>query len=60
VKRTEFTLRPIGILRTPYSSKSGLPIQRFFDRKSRGRAEIFGEFEHGLQDIEGFSHMVLL
>lgn len=58
--RTEFTFRPIGILRTPYSSKSGVPIQGIFDRKSRGRAEIFGEYEPGLQDIEGFSHLILL
>jgi tRNA (Thr-GGU) A37 N-methylase len=60
VRGTEFTFRPIGILRKSYSSKSGLPIQGVFDRKSRGRAEIFGESEPGLQDIEGFSHLVLL
>jgi len=60
VRRTEFTFTPIGILRTPYSLKSGVAIQGIFDRKSRGRAEIFGEYEPGLQDIEGFSPPALL
>ena len=56
----EFTFRAIGVLRTPYSSKSGVPIQGIFDPESKGRAEIFEGYEKGLQDIEGFSHLILL
>lgn len=53
-------IKPIGILKTPYTPKSGVPIQGVFDRKSEGKAEIFKEYEQGLKDIEGFSHLILL
>jgi len=56
----EFLFRPIGILHTPYRSKSGVPIQGVFDPGSRGRAEIFEAYEPGLKDVEGFSHLILL
>ncbi|MBN2125722.1 MAG: tRNA (N6-threonylcarbamoyladenosine(37)-N6)-methyltransferase TrmO [Deltaproteobacteria bacterium] len=58
--REEYRFRAIGLLHTPYESKSGVPIQGVFDRDSRGRAEIFEEYAPGLQDIEGFSHLILL
>lgn len=60
MSRMEFTFRPIGILRTPYTSKSGVPIQGIFAPESKGRAEIFDAYGEGLQDIEGFSHLILL
>ena len=56
----EFTFKPIGMLHTPFQTRSGVPIQGIFDPESRGRAEIFEEFEPGLKDIEGFSHLILL
>jgi tRNA-Thr(GGU) m(6)t(6)A37 methyltransferase TsaA len=56
----EFKFKPIGILRTPYQSKSGVPIQGVFDPDSRGTAEIFKAFEAGLKDVEGFSHIILI
>ena len=55
-----FVFKPIGILQTPFKKKSGIPIQGVFDPASKGRAEIFEEFEPGLKDIEGFSHLILL
>jgi tRNA-Thr(GGU) m(6)t(6)A37 methyltransferase TsaA len=55
-----FTFRPIGVLRSTYEAKSGVPIQGVFDSESRGRAEIFEEYGPGLQDVEGFSHLILL
>jgi tRNA-Thr(GGU) m(6)t(6)A37 methyltransferase TsaA len=58
--KMELTFKPIGILKTPYTSKSGVPIQGVFDPKSEGEAEIFKEYEQGLKDIEGFSHLILL
>lgn len=59
-ENTSFTFHPIGELRTPYASKSGVPIQGGLDPDSRGRAEVFPRFEAGLRDIEGFSHLILL
>jgi len=59
-EHTPFTFHPIGELRTPYQSKSGVPIQGGLNPESRGRAEVFPRFEAGLQDTEGFSHLILL
>ena len=56
----EYVFKPIGLLYTPYKSKEGVPIQGSFDSESKGRAEIFGEYEPGLRDIEGFSHLILI
>jgi tRNA-Thr(GGU) m(6)t(6)A37 methyltransferase TsaA len=57
---TEFQFSSIGVLKTPYKEKRGVPIQGVFDGDSKGRAEIFEEYEAGLKDIEGFSHLILL
>jgi tRNA-Thr(GGU) m(6)t(6)A37 methyltransferase TsaA len=59
-RHKEFTFRPIGLLTTPYHSKSGVPIQGIFDPESEGQASIFEEYEDGLQDIEGFSHLIMI
>jgi len=56
----EFRFKPIGILKTPYKSKSGVPIQGVFDPESEGKATIFQAYEAGLQDIEGFSHLIMI
>ena len=56
----QFKFKAIGILKTPHKSKSGVPIQGIFDPESKGRAEIFEQYESGLKDIEGFSHLILL
>jgi len=55
-----FSFKPIGILHTPFETKEGVPIQGVFDPEARGRAELFKEYEPGLQDIEGFSHLILI
>jgi tRNA-Thr(GGU) m(6)t(6)A37 methyltransferase TsaA len=60
MKRDTFEFAPIGILKTPYESKSGIPIQGVFDADSEGEAEIFEEYEDGLKDIEGFSHIIII
>jgi len=56
----EFAFKAIGIIKTPYTSKTGVPIQGIFDPESEGKAEIFEEYEPGLKDIEGFSHLIFL
>jgi tRNA-Thr(GGU) m(6)t(6)A37 methyltransferase TsaA len=55
-----YTFEPIGILRTAYKSKSGVPIQGAFAPQSEGEAEIFSEYAAGLKDVEGFSHLILI
>ncbi|RLF60595.1 MAG: tRNA (N6-threonylcarbamoyladenosine(37)-N6)-methyltransferase TrmO, partial [Thermoplasmata archaeon] len=56
----EYKFKPIGVIRSKYRSKGGVPIQGIFGPDSKGRAEIFEEYEAGLKDIEGFSHIILI
>ncbi len=56
----EFTLKPIGIIHTPYKESKGIPIQGKFDKGITGRIEVFPEYQQGLKDVEGFSHIVLI
>ena len=58
--KKNFSFRAIGLLHTPFQTREGVPIQGVFDAEARGRAELFKEYEPGLQDIEGFSHLILI
>jgi tRNA-Thr(GGU) m(6)t(6)A37 methyltransferase TsaA len=55
----EFTLQPIGIIHTPFTSPKATPIQPSHSQ-ALGRVEVYDEFTQGLQDIDGFSHLILL
>ena len=52
--------RPIGVLHTPFKDIAGMPIQPAGAAGVRGTAEIDDEFAPGLQDLEGFSHIIVL
>lgn len=56
----EITLKPIGIIRTPYKEPKGMPIQGKFEKDIEGQIEIFPNYIQGLKDIEGFSHLILI
>jgi len=58
-KRHSLELKPIGIIRSPYKDKDQVPNQGYRSKKI-SRIELFKEFEEGLQDIEGFSHIVVI
>lgn len=53
------TLRPIGLIRTPFREPAGTPIQGAL-ADTCGTVEVAPEFEAGLTGIEGFSHLILL
>jgi tRNA-Thr(GGU) m(6)t(6)A37 methyltransferase TsaA len=55
----EFTIRPIGIIHTPFTDKEKTPIQPTRS-EATGRVEVYPEFADGLQDIDGLSHLILL
>ena len=55
----EFNMRPIGIIHSPFEEKEQMPIQASRSQ-TIGLAEIYPEFAEGLQDIEGFSHIILI
>jgi len=54
------TLKPIGIIHSPYITKAECPIQPLYSAGAAGRVEVFREYEAGLKDIETFSHIFLL
>lgn len=51
---------PIGVIRSEHQLSSETPIQPTFARGRPGRVELLAEYESGLQDIEGFSHVILV
>jgi len=53
------SLKPIGIIHSPFKTLDQIPIQPAFS-KAVGEVEVFKEYEAGLKDIEGFSHIILL
>jgi tRNA-Thr(GGU) m(6)t(6)A37 methyltransferase TsaA len=55
-----FTLRPIGHVRSPYKTTNDVPKGLGAEHKAEGILEILPEFEIGLTDIEGFSHLFIL
>ena len=56
----EITYKPIGIIRSPFKKPEGTPIQPKAAKGVKGTVEIFPEYEEGLRDIEGFSHVILI
>lgn len=52
--------RPIGVIRTPFPRGEGAPIQGALAPETEGTVEIDPEFEEGLADLDGFSHLHLL
>ena len=56
----EIRLKPIGIVHSPFKAPRGTPIQSAAGREVRATVEIFPEYAEGLQDLEGFSHLILL
>lgn len=53
------TYASIGVLRTPFARREGMPIQPARS-DAAGRAEIDPQYREALRDLEGFSHIMLL
>ena len=60
----EFKLKSIGIVHSPFKNTEDIDSKKFADAGGfdsvQGELEVFNEFEDGLKDIEGFSHLVVL
>jgi len=54
------TMNPIGHARTPYFDTKSIPKGLGAQHEAEGSLELLPEFAPGLQDIEGFSHLVVL
>jgi tRNA-Thr(GGU) m(6)t(6)A37 methyltransferase TsaA len=51
--------QPIGLIRSPFTREEQTPIQPYRSRAA-GQVELLPEYELGLQDLEDFSHVILL
>ncbi len=52
--------QPIGVIHTPFTEQQGMPIQPAGAAGVKGTVELFEEFRAGLEDLDGFSHVILL
>lgn len=50
----------IGIIKSPFRKKTGMPIQTTGAIGVKGEIEIYPDFEGGLKDLDGFSHIILI
>jgi tRNA-Thr(GGU) m(6)t(6)A37 methyltransferase TsaA len=58
-KQSIIELMPIGVIHSPYKTPAEAPCQgRGLSQISE--IEIFAQYEAGLKDIEGFSHLIIL
>jgi len=55
-----FTSRPIGHVSSPFKSTSEIPKGLGAKHDADGVLKVLAEFEAGLTDIEGFSHLIVL
>jgi tRNA-Thr(GGU) m(6)t(6)A37 methyltransferase TsaA len=54
------TYKPIGIVRTPFTTLDNMPIQPAAAQGVLGTIELDPELVEGLSDLDGFSHILLL
>ena len=55
-----FSTQPIGYVRSPYKDAQEIPKGLGAKHEAEGVLEIQPEFEPGLTDIEGFSHLIII
>jgi len=58
--KTKITYSPIGVIHSPFKEPKGTPIQPKAAKGIEGMVEVFPQYEKGLKDIEGFSHIILI
>ncbi len=56
----EIVSHPIGTIRTPFDEVEGMPIQPIGVASAKGRVIVDPVFAEGLNDIDGFSHLILI
>jgi tRNA-Thr(GGU) m(6)t(6)A37 methyltransferase TsaA len=53
-------LQPIGVIHTPFKEPAGMPIQSAAAEGVNGTVEVYSRYRRGLQDLDGFSHIILV
>jgi tRNA-Thr(GGU) m(6)t(6)A37 methyltransferase TsaA len=55
-----FVFRPIGFIESPYKESSQIPKGLGVKHDAEGVLRVLPEFEAGLLDVEGFSHLFVI
>jgi len=55
-----FDMKPIGFVRSPHTETAQIPRGCGVIHTAEGVLEIFPQYDEGLTDIEGFSHLFVL
>ena len=58
--RAGFQIQPIGVIRSEFKSKVGVPIQTAGAPDLVAELEVFAEFSAGLRDLGQFEYLILL
>jgi tRNA-Thr(GGU) m(6)t(6)A37 methyltransferase TsaA len=56
----EMTYHVIGTIHSPYRDTHGMPIQASAALGVEGSVELWSQYSDGLDDLDGFSHIILL
>jgi tRNA-Thr(GGU) m(6)t(6)A37 methyltransferase TsaA len=59
MKSSSLVFEPIGLIHSPFTRRNETPIQPYRSQAA-GQVELLPAYEAGLQDLEGFSHIILL
>lgn len=60
MSENQFIYEPIGVIRTPFESPDGMPIQPVGDAAAEGIIDLREACADGLKDLDGFTHCILL
>lgn len=57
---TPIVLHPIGTIRSPHQKLEEMPIQPGGAKKATGTVVVDEDYAEGLEDLDGFSHIILI
>ena len=60
MERKAISYQPIGTIHSPHQQVSGMPIQPSAAKGVQGCVVVTPQYQEGLQDLDGFSHLILL
>lgn len=60
IDQPAIAIHPIGVVRSEFKSKIGVPIQTAGAPQLCAELEVFPAFEAGLRDLDGFEYLILL
>ena len=57
---TTIEFKSIGIIHSPFKNLEGMPIQPIGARGIKGEIHLNYEYKEGLEDLDGFTHIILI